>query len=657
MPGFDTNNVLTIMRTDTSQAEAAVKRLRGVERDRAKTALDDLNAHNDKLTDQLALFGKLAIGVGAAIGAYKLASAAAKDYLEDLRLQASAGTADLERLQKATHGLVEADNLLAFAGKTQHGIWELNQKEMEEVLEGANALRIKLGKELQPTVDALSESIVKGSSKALKEFGIEAKNKTELLEKLRAATASMGGTATIAGDDFAHAQVSMADAVDDLKGAFGRLVIALGPVIEGMAHVVNLSTAFLNALTSSFHPSEEWQRAFEKTHNLWQLDIDRLNETINHVKAESDVQGVIFANAQKNAIHVSQIINQDIVTTAAIVAKLLIPKTIDERLAGIRAEAERQKVLHTPTGFDRTFQGGSVEAKLPDNWADDIQKQVAKVHPTLTVGVHVDPKELIESLVDTFSGLKNLPTELGNVFQATFNQAMVDAETARHQLEFWHDLQDAIDRVRTTMGELGAEAARSKLIMETVFGRPMKVDLGLEAAKQAHLALQTLGNAAGAAVDAWITGQKSAGEAIKQAIGEGLRGLAVQAAVNALMETALGVASAAVFNFPGAAAHFQAAGLFAGVAVAAGVGASVMGAGRSAATPSASSGASASAAGSALGPSTRGAPATPAGPQQTVILVGKDLLGLPDLEQRQLIYSAIQQGKVLDVRTSTIRRG
>ena len=56
-----------------------------------------------------------------------------------------------------------------------------------------------------------------------------------------------------------------------------------------------------------------------------------------------------------------------------------------------------------------------------------------------------------------------------------------------------------------------------------------------------------------------------------------LRNMAKQSVVEALKETALGIGSLAVGNFPGATAHFQSAALHGAVAAAAGVGAAAMG--------------------------------------------------------------------------------
>jgi hypothetical protein len=193
---------LILVKADTSDAKAQLRSLRGEEKKAAQERLSETEKANRSIEDQIRSFTKATATIGAVVVAYKAAQAAAKAYLEDVRLEASAAGADLDRLKAATHGLVEADTLLSFAGKAMNGTWRLTQQEMETVLQGAMALRKTMGVELQPTVEALTEAIAKGNTKALREFGIEAKDKKGVLEELRSGYARLGGDVTLAGDAF-----------------------------------------------------------------------------------------------------------------------------------------------------------------------------------------------------------------------------------------------------------------------------------------------------------------------------------------------------------------------------------------------------------------------------------------------------------------------
>lgn len=227
--------VLTVYKADTSDAKAALRGLRGEEANAAKARLTELDTQNKGIESQIAMWGKVAVGVGLAVGAYKAAQAAANAYLEDLRLESAAAGADIDKLRIATAGLVENDNLLAFAGKAMHGVWKLNQQEMETVLRGATALRKTMGVELQPTVEALTEAVSKGSTRALKEFGIEAKDKQDVLRQLGELYAKTGGDVALAGDDFLASNTKIADSFDDISSSFGELVLAMQPMIAIIA--------------------------------------------------------------------------------------------------------------------------------------------------------------------------------------------------------------------------------------------------------------------------------------------------------------------------------------------------------------------------------------------------------------------------------------
>jgi hypothetical protein len=245
------SRVLTTYKADTSDHKAAIRSLRGEEKAAAQARLLEIERTNKGIDSQIAMWGKLAMGVGAAYAAFKAAQVAANAYLEDVRLESAAAGANIDALADATAGLVEQDDLLAFAGKSMHGVWKLNQQEMQTVLQAAMALRKTMGVELQPTIEALTESVTKGTTRGLKEFGIEAKDKTEAMRKMREMVSGLGGDFSLAGDDIQRSKTSMANSVDDLKGALGSLVVSLGPAIKTLAELVDIVSKAVSLLTSA----------------------------------------------------------------------------------------------------------------------------------------------------------------------------------------------------------------------------------------------------------------------------------------------------------------------------------------------------------------------------------------------------------------------
>lgn len=80
-------------------------------------------------------------------------------------------------------------------------------------------------------------------------------------------------------------------------------------------------------------------------------------------------------------------------------------------------------------------------------------------------------------------------------------------------------------------------------------------------------AFSALSGAVGSALDAWITGSASAADAFKAFIGEAVKGIAIQMAMEALKHGAYAIGSLAMGNFAGAALHGKAAAGFAAGAI------------------------------------------------------------------------------------------
>lgn len=655
MPGLDTNTVLTIFRADTSQAEAAVKRLRGTERERAKGVLDDLNRENAELKSSVATWGKVGLAIGAVAAAYKILQATGRDYLEDLRLESAAAGINIDRLRESVQGLAETDQLLAFAGRTQNAIWKLNQREMELVLQGANALRIQMGAELKPTIDALTESIVKGSSRGLKEFGIEAKDKTQLLAAMERAVGSLGGKTSLAGDDFERAGVQWADAVDDLRGALGSLAVQLAPVVSLMA---NFTSELATAIKETVEFDRELKRGLDDFLVWMDTALGFDTQRVRRAEAAGRADWKSAERERKRALGLAVIEPgaQAPVTTEPLIGPPT-PQTspwalsVEERLKILRGgtvDPWRQAgPAALPEGFERKAgeRNQDFEARMRE--AGELERAYMAVAKWREEAEAAEVEAGFEAREEALKAFE----AKGQEGVDWFDRQRKEADELDKRFAGVADRSREVHAALQQSMELASSSQRN--ILETLFGTPAQIDLMTASLKQAGAAFNIVFQAGGAAMDAWITGQKSLGAAFKEAIAEGLRGLAVQATVEALKHTAFGVGDLAFFNYAGAAQHFTAAGLFGGVAVAAGVGAKLLGAG----APSVPSGAgTGSSAGSALGARPRSTPNEPQ-QRQTTILLGRDLLALTDLEQRQLVYQAIQQGNVMDVSTSTIQRG
>lgn len=514
------NDVRMLYRADTSQAQAAVKALRGAERDRAKEVLDGLNKENAALEASLAKWAKVGIAVGAAVGAYALLRKAHSAYLEDVRLESAAAGVNVEKLKAATRGLIEEDQLLAFAGKAKAGVWKLNQEEMERVLKGAMALRKTMGVDLQPTVEALTDSIAKGSTRALKEFGIEAKDKEGALRELDKIVKQVGGNFDMAGDDIQRAGVKAADAIDNLMGSLGRLVEKLAPAIEHLAE-------FLDLVSGAFGGGNKSP--------LFEGQAGAIRERI--LAYDKELQGDPgnkFLEAR--------------------IAQLY--KELDKLLAG-EVEAATAEMLKT---FDAQTDAGIA-------WMRDIRergmaalakKDAARNRARGGGGTAGGTKTFYGDYVGggfgpEFTGLGGAGITAGGIDSATGIGAVPDAGADRV-------LGREMLRAQQMLAAQ-AEAERRKKLFESVFGSPDEITATATALNLAHTAVDGMTGAIAQSFEAWVTGAESAGDVFKRVVAGFVHNMGVELAQVGAKHLILAAVDAATLNFPGAALHASAAGI------------------------------------------------------------------------------------------------
>ena len=574
----ETVQSLILVKADTSQAKAEVKSLRGAEKAAAKERLAEIEATNKGIDDQIKSWVKFAAGVGAAVGAFKLAQHAAKSYLEDVRLQAAAGSANIERLQKATRGLVEADTLLAFAGKAQAGVWKLNQTEMETVLRGADALRKKMGVELQPTVEKLTEAVAKGSTRALKEFGIEAEDKQGVLRELSKTFDDLGGNTSMAGDSFEAAGVKWKDSIDDLIGALGELVMALEPVIRMAA---NAASSAAQASSSS-----DWILQAMGRGELGRANMEKYRQLMGG--GATGPGGPTYGGGPTPYGQSPTVNAMRRIYRAAM-------DGVDRALAETAEEIEaikRRKPRELRYEFDR---GQRLELR-PDTSLRGL-------------GGDLGGGGAIDAL-----GMKPGGVEEGMAARAR--------ELLRMQ----------------------AEAEQRKNLFESIFGTPQAIDATALAVYGAAKAFQLLEAAATAALDAFITGQMSMAQAVKAAIAQGLKAVAIDASIQALKNTAYGFAALATGPIGGVSAggFFKAAALFGGVAVAAGAGAKAAYSAGWAGGGSAGGAPAGTSAGGYIGGGSNG---HTGGTSNTVIYVTGDAYRMSQAEREHRISDAARRGQ------------
>lgn len=614
--GSEVAKATILVKADTSDAKAKLRDLRGEERKRHQALLDEMTAQNKRIDDQIAFWGKMALSIGAAVGAFKLAQGAAKAYLEDVRLESAATGASLAGLERATRGLIEQDDLLAFAGKAMNGVWKLNQQEMETVLRGATALRKTMGVELQPTVQALTEAVAKGSTRALKEFGIEAKDKEGVLKQLGAAWESVGGKVGMVGDATERTRVRTANAFDDLQGKLGEMVVAMTPAIESVA-------TFVDHLTEAVNWLQTLADSFAGGGNIW------------------DRQKWMSDQAQAGALR--------------------------QQAADLRAGRAGDALSNVVAGFGNLTGGsttdllnGPATQGFREALARDLERQAEQLEAGVAAAYAKTAKKVFEGRAGAQPGKKPARSSGGGYNLGAFELEGVDSAamgfvpSAIGSLggpggidSMRPDMRDA-DLAATLAGLPDAIAelqqnvaafrkAEQDTILTQIFGTPAEIDAQVEAIRLASDMFGVFSTAAGEAYDVLISGSGSAMAAFQKAIAGGVAAMGKEMFVKGLSESAWAIADLARGNFAGAAGHGEAAAAFFGGAIVAGVTANALGYGSSGASPAAGGGAPSVLSGRR--------DVTPAEPSTINVYVGSEWASLSAQDQAGAINRAIQLGK------------
>jgi hypothetical protein len=147
----------------------------------------------------------------------------------------------------------------------------------------------------------------------------------------------------------------------------------------------------------------------------------------------------------------------------------------------------------------------------------------------------------------------------GNYFE-------VKQQAARDDLAQIFAGSDALQRKAAGIGgEL--ERDRKRSILADIFGEPQEFDLYRERFEMLGGAVEVFSGALASGFDAWVSGSKSATEALKGLVGDTLKGLATTLFAKAIEHGAAAIGSLASGNPVGAAAHGKAAAAYGAGAV------------------------------------------------------------------------------------------
>lgn len=166
------------------------------------------------------------------------------------------------------------------------------------------------------------------------------------------------------------------------------------------------------------------------------------------------------------------------------------------------------------------------------------------------------------------AGLGNLGSEIGAAWDRNAGAGVTGSASGDLYARTKGEQREVSDDLAEYMKELEKlKVDQRKSMLASIFGTPEELSAQADALSLVTSAVDTLAAAGRASMDAWITGSMSAGDAFKKAIGDGLGALAGDMSGKAVRHGIEAIAHLALLDFPGAARHGTAAGLYAAGAI------------------------------------------------------------------------------------------
>jgi hypothetical protein len=396
-------------------------------------------------------------------------------------------------------------------------------------------------------------------------------------------------TSKAAADEVAKVKKSTDEAFGAAQVAIGRTVVALGPLISALGSVVSKLaeiTSFsaggledvINLISAAGGNSAAAKKFFSKhgltrdgqTGEMYVSDARDIYIR-NATSGESSKPGFAFSNDIDRRLAEGK-------AGADYDRQIRENSASGARLTGYAGEAV--SALNRAVGFASNAVG---RLGASDPWGGKAGKRPAGARSSATKTDRYDgytdfggfnvPGATLEQRLKSGSDLAG---DISSEFAAEFEkQRQASGDADRLRLGF-ADLRAA---------GVEAQTAKKQSFLESSFGT-------LEEFNGYKMAFDTLSGAVASSLSAWVDGSMSAGEAFKKFVGESVKAIGIQMAMEALKHGAYAIGSLAFGDVRGAATHGKAALMHgAGAAIALGAARALGGSGASAPSAGASPGA------------------------------------------------------------------
>jgi len=559
------NTVLTKYKADASDHLKELEKLKGAERERAAATIEAQKQTTGAFGEAINMAGKASLAIGAATAAAVVAWDGFKSAMERSRLEAAATGVNIDRLKTATLGLKRETELLRDAARLQTSAFRLTQQQIETV-ERAMLSYTRQGKDAEKVHESLLQAVTALKTDGLQDLGIfidkaglsmdKTSDRAKIFERIMTELAKASGDVKdgqrSAAEGVEATAVSIQDSIDRMKNALGQFVIAMKPLLDSFAQVIS-DIAWIAEHVPKIPGAPKLIEYGVKvgmapvTGALGLVNLGRslYNDIGGAFNGEPSAAYQQFSSGMDaRAAALSGQWNE----AASGMSRLSAPYDPWNRSGG------GQLSYTAVADLIRRFGPGAAAFFAPPGAGGeggyDIGGYDYLQHFRDTSGIPSGGFSLGESagaLGDKYGPGGELAPK--GIYDATLSRG------GRDPFAEWQKLH---------------KQGQQKTFLEQTFGPVGEFQLYAKA-------FQMLTGAVSASLGAWIDGSMSAGEAFKKFIGEALKSLAQQMAIESLKEGAYALAHLALLDFGGAAAHGAAAAAFGAGAAAAAVAARAMG--------------------------------------------------------------------------------
>lgn len=525
--------------------------------------------------------------------------------LGDVLGQVGAGSIDLAN--QVTQRLVPSMDLARARGRLLAADLQVTDAQFAAIAAAANVYAIRTGTEVPAALDQLTNALIAGNARGLRPFGIGLADGTRGAEGTRQAV-----------EQLSRQLGTNAQTVAESTGAWDRLNGVLPAVRENAAKLVASLMSAPDVIAQGVRASREMRAAvagpdgLEGGFNAGAAAADRMIASLPFLSSEmatatSYARGLARAllgirvpdlpapPGNRGAELASSLPGGGADDTVDRAERLRNPRTWAERQesARLRAQADRDLALanmRVREAVDPTFASGGLILDTPEGLAERARRRGGGGG-----GGARDDRTIEEALAG-----------IADAAQRRVDAIAADLEEQERRLRemaadedvggFGAGGSDAFlrggfgERAGAFNAERRGGAGRQPLggarnSSQQVSAMARSTDSAVKYAdalgrlgEVGSTALGALTNAVTANVEAWVSGEKTIGQALLGILSQTLSTIAKESAVKALLYTAEGFAMLVTGNVPASTSAFTAAGLYTAAAVAAGVGSAVVGA-------------------------------------------------------------------------------